>query len=538
MIIAVTDEIRLYMQQHNTQTQRKKHRLLRSSFIVACMTMISRILGFVRDIILAQTFGAGAAFDAFVVAFKIPNFFRRLFGEGAFSQAFVPTLADFHQKNDPPVTEKFINQVFGTLSVGVCLVIAIAEVFAPGVVMLFAPGFMHDPQRYLLAKHMLHVTFPYLFFIAITAFLGATLNSYRHFAAPAITPVLLNIALIAAALLLAPLFATPIYALAWGVMIGGVLQLGLQYAFMRKLAFWPVPRWGLQSPAVKLLLKRMIPALFGVSVAQIGLLLDNFFASFLPAGSITWLYYSDRLTYLPLGVIGVALATVTLPTLSGHHASDNQGLYKKTLDWGLRMVLFTGIPAGLALYQLAGPLLTTLFHHGAFDNRDVWMTIKSLHAFAIGLPGFMLIKLLGSAFYARKDIKTPVYIAAICLLINIVLNLILIKPMAHAGLALGTAIAATCNAVMLLSILIKRKIYTWQPGWKKFMIQLITANSMMGAWLWYACPPTSWWLTWSVGHCMSQLAEAIIAGVAIYAATLWLLGMRHQDWRTPNKENK
>ena len=528
----LNDNIKLTATQPNPKPK-KSSGLLRSTAIISLMTMISRILGFARDIVLAQIFGASASLDAFVIAFKIPNLLRRLFGEGAFSQAFVPILAEYKERKTQPDTLQFIGYIAGTLSSCLIIVVAIVELCAPIVIMIFAPGFYHDPHRYLLAQHMLHITFPYIFFIAMTAFISAIMNTYRSFAIPAVTPVFLNICLIAAALWLSPYFSYPIYGLAWGVMIAGVVQLVFPLLFLRKIIPLPKPRIGWRDEGVQRVLKLMLPALFGVSVAQIGLLIDNVFASYLPTGSITWLYYSDRLTYLPLGVIGVALATVVLPTLSKQFANNNQQHYSQTLDWALRMILLTAIPAALGLGILSGPLLLTLFHHGAFTIHDVVMTQKSLIAFAIGLPGFMAIKVLGSAFYARKNIKLPVKIAAIALIINITLNFLLIHHLAHAGLALATAISALINALLLFIALIKKDLFQINVGWLKFIAQVIVANCIMVITIKYMNPLWQTWLNLSTFKSIADLFGLLSTAILGYAITLWLCGFRMHMIRPP-----
>ncbi len=511
-------------------------KLFKSTLIVSGMTFISRIMGFVRDVVLAVVFGAGPAFDAFVVAFKIPNFFRRLFGEGAFSQAFVPVLAEYRTKRSPEEVREFINHVAGSLSVALLLVVAVAEIIAPLIIMIFAPGFIHDPIRFPYATHMIRITFPYLFLIALTAFAGAVLNTYSRFAVPAVTTVILNLSMILVTWLWAPHATVPIYVLAWGVVIGGVVQLVVQFPFLHQLRLMPLPKWQWRDPGVMRVMKLMVPALFGVSVAQISLLVDNFFASFLPAGSISWLYYSDRLTYLPLGVIGVALATVVLPNLSRHHSSDSNEAYSHTLDWALRMVVLIGIPAAVGLFVLAGPLLATLIRHGAFTANDVIMTRKSLWAFSVGLPGFMLIKILASAFYSKQNIKTPVKVAAVAMLVNLILNIALIKPLAHAGLALATSLASLINAIVLLWLLLRRSVFKPKPHWIPLLFRVAFANVVMGVVIaWYA-GNLSQWLTWSVGMRAWHLIVVIVLGLIVNSAALLLSGFRLRDLRPPTVE--
>ena len=513
--------------------EKKRPRLLRSTSIVAGMTLLSRIMGFVRDVILAQIFGAGPAFDAFIIALKLPNFMRRLFGEGAFAQAFVPVMSELRQQHPHEDVQQFVNRIAGTLGFVVMLVVALAEIATPLVVMVFAPGFAHDGLRAQLAIHMLHITFPYLLLIVMAAFSGAVLNTCNHFSIPAFTPVLLNVALISVAWWWAPHVTTPIYVLAWGLLIGGVAQLLIQIPALWAKGLMPKPTLGFKDPQVRRVMRLMVPALFGVSVAQISLLIDNFFASFLPEGSISWLYYSDRLTYLPLGVIGVALATVVLPNLSRHHADNNHQQYSSTLSWALRLELLVGVPAAVALFILAGPILATLIHHGAFNSHDVVMTSESLKAFALGLPAFMLIKILASAFYSRKDIRTPVKIAVFAVVFNVVFNLLLIGPLRHAGLALSTTLAASINATFLITLLLRRKIFDPGGQWLGYFSRLIIANSVMGVLIWWMAGSLQQWLRWSLWLRIEHLLMVIIAGIFCYAMVLIASGFKVKSLRAP-----
>lgn len=506
-------------------------KLIKSAFAVSSMTLLSRLLGFVRDVVLATTFGAGPAFDAFVIAFKIPNFMRRLFAEGAFSQAFVPVLTQYRTQRTLEETQAFVNAIAGTLGSALLLVVVLAEISAPFIISVFAPGFVDDATRFELSTHMLRITFPYLLLIALTAFSGATLNAFNRFAVPAFTPVLLNVALITVAWLWAPHLAQPIYALAWGCVIGGVAQLLLQLPFLKQINLLPTPKMRWRDPGVRRVMKLMVPALFGVSVAQIGILVDNFFASFLPAGSISWLYYSDRLIYFPLGVIGVALATVVLPHLSRQHHTASLEQYSATLDWALRCVLVVGLPAAVGLFVLSGPILATLIHHGAFDAHDVVMTEKSLQAFAVGLPAFMLVKILASAFYSRQNIKTPVKIAAIALLANVALNFALIHVLAHAGLALATSLAAMLNASFLLMLLLRRSVYSPQSKWLFLLLRLLVANAVMAAVIIGLSGSLHEWLIWGLWQRILHLFGVIFSGIAVYTGVLWLVGLRLRDFR-------
>ena len=497
------------------------------------MTFISRLLGFARDVVLAIVFGAGPAFDAFIVAFKIPNFMRRLFAEGAFAQAFVPVLSEYRSNRTTEEVYEFINRIAGSLVASLLVVVALAEITAPVIIMVFAPGFIRDPIRLTYATHMLRITSPYLLLIALTAFAGATLNTFSRFAVPALTPVLLNIVMIAVTWFWAPHTSTPIYALACGVLIGGVLQLVIQFPFMYRLGVLPIPQWHWHDPGVVRVLKLMVPALFGVSVAQISLLIDNLFASFLPAGSISWLYYSDRLTYLPLGVIGVALATVVLPSLSRQHSTKSPEAYSATLDWALRIVMLIGVPAAVALFILAGPLLATLIYHGAFTASDVIMTRKSLCAFSVGLPGFMLVKILASAFYSRQNIRTPVKIAAVMVGVNLILNVLLIHPLAYVGLALATSLASSFNAVLLLYFLLRHSIYVPAAHWTKLIFQLIFANVAMVFVIACFLGEMSRWLVWSICERAWHLTVIILLGFMTYLVALGISGLRLRDLRPP-----
>lgn len=508
-------------------------KLFKSTTIVAMMTMLSRVVGFVRDVVLAQIFGAGAAFDAYVIAFKIPNFLRRLFAEGAFSQAFVPIMSEFRAQQPHESVQEFVNRIAGTLGLIVMLVVVVAEILAPILVMIFAPGFMKDPMRYALATHMLRITFPYLILISLTAFAGAMLNTCNRFAVPAFTPVILNLALVFVAWFWAPHAAEPIYVLAWGVLIGGVLQLAIQLPFLRRENILPIPKLGFHHPGVRRVMKLMVPALFGVSIAQMSLLIDNFFASFLPAGSISWLYYSDRLTYLPLGVVAVALATVVLPNLSRQHSTQSVEQFSATVDWALRIALLVGLPAALGLFVLAGPILATLIHYGKFNTFDVMMTRQSLMAFALGLPAFMLIKVLASAFYSRQNIKTPVKIAACALAVNLVFNVILIKPFAHAGLAMSTSIASWVNGIVLLILLLREKIFIVQARWMIFLIRIVLAIVVMSGLIYWLAGDLNQWLTWDTWPRAWHLAVIIAGGLLSYCAVLLLSGLRLNDLRAP-----
>jgi putative peptidoglycan lipid II flippase len=500
--------------------------LLKSTSIVSAMTMLSRVLGFARDMLMASLFGTAAGFDAFLVAFKIPNFMRGLFAEGSFSQAFVPVLAEYRQSRSESEVKQFIGRTMGFLGVALLMVTLVAEIITPLLVITFAPGFLHDPMRYQMATHMLRITFPYLMLISMTAFFGAVLNSYGAFWVPSFTPVLLNVAMIVAAIYLAPLFGVPETALAWGVLLAGVSQLLFQIPFLQRTGLLPRPQWGWQDEGVRRVLRLMVPALFGVSVAQIGLLIDTLFASFLPEGSISWLYYSERLTFFPLGVFGVALATVVLPHFSRQHANNSHAEFVASLDWALRCLLVISLPATVGLFLMSGPLVASLFQYGHFNAHDVVMTQKSVIAFAIGLPGFMAVKVLASAFYSRQDIRSPVRIAIVATMANMVLNLLFIVPLAHTGLALATSISSGLNALLLYFTLMRFGIYKPLAGWRKYLLQLLSANAVMAAVLWLGPAGTQQWIQWDWHVRAGYLSFWIGAAAAVYFVCLWLVGVR------------
>ena len=490
------------------------------------MTMLSRVLGFIRDMIIAHLFGAVAGVDAFFVAFKIPNFMRRLFAEGAFSQAFVPVLSEYQKNQSQDEVRQFINVTAGNLGIILGVVTVLAIFAAPLLVTLFAPGFDHGQARFILASDMLRLTFPYLMLISLTAMAGAVLNTYGAFAVPAFTPVFLNLSLIGAAVYLAPHLDEPIKALAWGVLLAGVVQLAFQLPFLHQKGLLPRPQLARDHEGVNRVLKLMLPALFGVSVAQINLMLGTIFASFLQVGSVSWLYYSDRLMSFPLGVFGVALSTVILPQLSRQHATKSNDDFSKTLVWAVRSVLLIGVPAAIGLYLLAGPLLTTLFNYGKFTTHDVMMARLSLMAFSIGVPAFMLIKVLASAFYAQQNIKTPVKIGVIAMLSNIVLNVVFIKPYAHMGIALATSISAIINAGLLFYYLHQRDMFRFSNGWLRFWFQLFLSNAVMAIILISQKGNLQAWLNWHWPTRLEHLASLLILSIISYLATLYVSGFR------------
>lgn len=512
--------------------------LLRSSAVVGAMTMVSRVLGLARDVILAAVIGASANADAFFIAFKIPNFLRRLFAEGAFSQAFVPVLAEQRELGGAAAVRDLVDHVAGVLTAVLASLTVLTLLAAPLVAAVFAPGFVGQPEKFALTAELIRITFPYLMLISLTGMCGAVLNSYGRFSVPAFTPVLLNLALISAALLAAPYFPDPVYALAWGVFMAGVVQLLFQLPFLYRIEMLPAPRWSLSHPGVRQVMTLMVPALFGVSVSQLNLLLDTVLASFLPTGSVSWLYYSDRLTELPLGVFGIAVATVILPALSGHSAAQRGESFSDTLDWAVRAVLLVAVPATLALLLLAEPILVSLFHYGALTERDITMASHSLRAYALGLVPFMLIKVLAPGYYARQDMKTPVRIGIIAMVANMLLNLVFVLLFmtlygtGHVGLALATSCSALLNAGLLLRGLLRDGTYRFSPRWRAYLLRLFGAALPMAATL-LLVPETARWLAWQAPERIAAILATCAVGLTIYLGMHWLLGTRLSQLRAP-----
>ena len=514
----------------------KRQSLLRSTSLVSLMTFLSRVLGFARDMLMAYCFGAHAGADAFYVAFRIPNFMRRLFAEGAFSQAFVPVLTEYQKNHSPDEVRTFIARVSGQLGAVLSFITVIGILAAPLIIFIFAPGFGEGTTRTILATEMLRVTFPYLMFISLTAMAGAVLNAYGYYGVPALTPVLLNICMIVAIIYISPHFSVPVVGLAWGVFIAGIVQLLFQFPFLHRRGLLVRPRIYLGDPGVRKVLKLMVPALFGVSIAQLNLLVDQIFASFLPVGSVTWLYMTDRLTDFPLGVFGVAIATVILPHLSRRHIEADQHQFSNHLDWGLRFILLIGIPAGLGLMLFSMPMIATAFGYGEFNTMDVLKTQRSLITLSLGLPAFMIIKVLASGFYAKQDIKTPVKIGAFAMLANSLLCAALIWPLAHAGLTLASAIAGYVNAGLLLVWLLRRGWYKPQAGWPLFLLKTCIANTMMAIYLCYFVGQVDEWMAMPVSHRGLLLLSHISIAILIYIISLGALGMRVSDFRHSMKE--
>ncbi|MEC5397181.1 murein biosynthesis integral membrane protein MurJ [Uliginosibacterium sp. H1] len=509
--------------------------LLRALATVSGMTLVSRILGFVRDAVTAYAFGASVMMDAFVVAFRLPNLLRRLFAEGAFSQAFVPILAEYKNKQGEAETKRLVNHVASLLGVAVLLVSILGAIAAPAIIWLTAPGFADEPQRFALTVEMTRITFPYIFFMALVALSAGVLNTWGRFAVPAFTPVLLNIAMIVMALFAAPWFDPPVLALAWGAFLGGVLQLALQVPALMKIGMLPRFSLTFSDPGVNRILKLMLPATLGVSVAQVSLLINQVFASFLPAGSMSWLYFADRLMEFPTGLLGVAMGTILLPSLAKYHSTDDRAGFSALLDWGLRMTLLLTLPAAVALAIIGVPLVATLFKHGAFTAADVLQTRTALAAYAVGLTGLIAVKILAPAFYSRQDIRTPVKFGVISLVATQLMNLAFIGPLRHAGLALSISLAALLNAGLLYHGLRKRDAYQPAAGWGKFSLKLGVALIVMGAALYFAMGAETFWLQASTHDRLIRLMLVILAGVTTYFGSLFALGFRPADFKRRTK---
>lgn len=504
--------------------------LLKALATVSSMTLLSRILGFVRDVVIARAFGAGLFTDAFFVAFRLPNLLRRLFAEGAFSQAFVPILGEYRSSRSAGDTRDLVDHVATLLALVLVLVSILGVLAAPLIIYLTAPGFAASPDKFKVTVELLRITFPYILFISLTSLAGGVLNTWSRFSVPAFTPSLLNLSFIVFALWLAPYFDPPVKALAWAVFAGGLLQLGFQLPFLARIGMLPRLRLDLKDPGVWRILKLMGPAVFGVSVGQISLLINTIFASFLVTGSVSWLYYADRLMEFPTGLLGVALGTILLPSLTRSFAEKTTAEYSQLLDWGLRLTVVLAAPCALALALLAVPLVATLFHHGEFGAHDVEMTRRALMAYSVGLLGLILVKVLAPGFYARQNIRTPVKIALITLATTQIMNLALIWPLRHAGLALAISIGACVNAGLLYYKLRQHRIFEPRPGWPAFFGRVLLALALMGTALWFAMGPEASWLAASAWQRVLRLAGLVGLGAAVYLGSLWLLGFRLRDF--------
>jgi putative peptidoglycan lipid II flippase len=519
-------------------------KLLKSVFSFSTMTLISRVTGLVRDILLARLFGASVATDAFFVAFKIPNFLRRLFAEGAFSQAFVPVLSATRATEGRAAVRDLVAHASGTLGLILLVLSLFGVIAAPVVISIFGAGFLMEgnADKFALSVEMLRFTFPYILFISLAALAAGILNTYRQFAIPAFTPVFLNLVLIIAAVGVSPYLDEPVMALAGGVFVAGVVQLGFQLPAIHRLGLLPRPRWGWRHEGVTRIRKLMLPAIFGSSVVQINLLIDTLIASFLVTGSISWLYYSDRLVEFPLGVFGIALSTVILPGLSQRHAKESVAAFSSLMDWALRWAVLIGIPSAVGLFVLSGPMITTLFAYEQFGVHDIEMSRLSLMAYAIGLPGFIFVKVLAPGFFARQDTRTPVKAAIAAMLANVSLNLLFVGGLlwaafegVHAGLALATGLGAYVNSGLLLLWLKRGAVYSPHPGWLRFAFQVFSASFVMGLILWYFSGDVGTWYLYDFWQRVFWLLVWVIAGVLIFTVLMLLTGMRPGQMMRPRE---
>jgi putative peptidoglycan lipid II flippase len=494
------------------------------------MTLLSRVTGFVRDTLLAILFGAGPAMDAFVVAFRIPNLLRRLFAEGAFSQAFMPVLGEYRNRKGEEATRELAGKVLASLATVLFIATVIGVIAAPAIVYLSAYGFVKDPDKFALTVTMLRICFPYILFVSLVSFCAGLLNTYGSFKAPAFTPVLLNVSFIAFAVLVAPHLEKPILALAWAVFVGGLAQLAFQVPFLKRIGMLPRPKWDPKDEGVRRILRLMAPAALGVSVAQVSLLINTQIASWLGDGAVSWLYFADRLMEFPSAMLGVALGTVLLPALVRHHSTDNPQAYSRLLDWGLRVTLMLALPAAVALALLGVPLIATLFWHGEFLKHDVMMTRNALAGYAVGLAGIILVKVLAPGFYAKQNIRTPVKVAVVTLVITQLLNAAFVPFFQHAGLALAISVGACFNAGWLWILMRRSGAYQPEPGWAAFLLKLAVALYLMGGALWYAMGSESSWFAITTTARAVKLALVIAAGSATYFAALWVMGFRLRDF--------
>jgi len=516
---------------------------LRSGAIVSAMTLISRVLGLVRDAFLAAILGAGPAADVYLFVAKIPNFMRRLFAEGAFAQAFVPVLSEYHEQKDQDQVRQLIAYVSGTLGTIVTCVAIVGVVFSPVLVMIFGTGWFIEwlndgegAQKFELASLMLKITFPYLWFITLVGLAGSILNVLGRFAVSSFTPVFLNLAIISAAVFIAPHFEEPAIGIAWGWFIGGLMQLLFQLPFLYKAKMLVKPKWGWNDPGVIKIRTLMLPALFGVSVSQINLLFDTVIATSLTTGSVSWLFFSDRLLEFPLGLFGIAIATVILPSLSRQHSAQSPQQFSQTMDWAVRMILLMGLPAMAGLIVLAAPMLTVLFMRGEFQADEVMMSSYSLVAYGCGLLSFMMIKVLAPGFYARQDIKTPVKIGIRAMIANMVFNVILAGSLGYElgyiGLALATSLSATCNAFWLYRQLKQDGVYQFSAITKLFAAKASISAAVMAALIVYLNPELAQWFEMDMLAKVGYLSGLIGIAALSYFSLFTLLGLRPSQLRS------
>ena len=506
----------------------RTHDVAAQGGVVGSMTVLSRLSGFARDVALSHLLGAGAAADVFFVAFRAPNFFRRLFAEGAFAQGFVPVLAEYRERGCQSALRAFVGSMGGNLATAVVLVSALGVAAAPLVVFLFAPGFAGD-ARFDLATDMVRITFPYLAFISLTAFAGSLLNSAGRYAVPAFTPVLLNATLIAAALVAAPAFDEPAMALAWGVLVAGAAQFLFQLPWLKRVELLVPPKAGWKHPGARKVGKLLLPAALAASAGQVNILIGGILASMLATGSVSWLYYADRLMELPIGIVAVALGTVLLPNLSRLHADGNAEGFRAALDWGMRAGVLLGLPAAMGLYVLATPIVATVFLHGEMRATDALMAAAALKAFAIGLLPLVLTKIAAPGYFARQDTATPLRYFGASVVVNIVGSLSLIGWLGHVGIALATSLAAVVHAWLLIRGLARRGDFGLERRLLRVVIASCIATTLMALALHALVADASHWLGASIGERTMQLALAVLGGGALYLVVAMALGVRAGD---------
>ena len=502
--------------------------MLASSGIVSFWTFISRILGLARDIVFTSLLGAGVALDTYVVITKIPNVFRRIFAEGAFNQAFVPVLSEYKENKTEGEVKNLINNVFGMLSSLILIITIIIVFFAPFFILFFAPGFYVEPIKRELATDILRITFPYLFFVSLVALSGSIMNTFGKFSIPALTPVFYNLILVCFALWIAPLYELPVYAIAWGMFSAGVLQLFIQVYPLIKLNLLPRFSLDLNHPGVRKILYLMIPGVIAGGVSQLNMLVDTILASFLPTGSPTWLYVSDRLMQLPLGIFAIAIGTVLLPRLSSLHQSEDTREFSKTMDWSIRLVVLISVPSIIGLVLLSQPIILTLFERGEFMSHDTFKSSLSLIALALGLMAFMLIKVLTPGFFARQNPKTPVKVALASMLLNVFLAWILAFyfGLNHVGLAIASSISAYFTITILLFILLKNKIYKLERGWVIFLSRIGVSSLVMTSVVYFLNFDIVHWRGLDQIDRFINLFGILIFSAFSYFGSLWLLGLR------------
>src|SRR5215470_15461794 len=503
--------------------------LLKTLTTISAMTLLSRITGLARESLKATAFGAGLQMDAFEAAFRLPNILRRLFAEGAFSQAFVPILAEYQRSRGHDATRELVGRVATLLAV-VLVGLSVLGIFAaPWLVYALASGFAKTPGKVELTAKLIRIMFPYILFVSLVALAGGVLNVHRRFGIPAFTPVLLNLSIIAAAVFLAPHVDPPIVALAWGVAVGGVAQLALQILPLKRLGMLPRIQIDWRDEGVRRVLRAMGPAVVGVSAAQISALINTQLAAYLGDGRVSWISYADRLMEFPSALLGVALGTVLLPSLAKHHHDANHAQYRELLDWGLRLAFLLALPAALALAVIAVPLISTLYQYGRFTVNDVWQTRAALLGYSVGLLGFIAVRILAPGFFARQDMKTPVKIAFLTLLVAQTLAVVLMFQIGHAGLTLSISVGACLNAYLLYRAMRRRAIYAPLPGWGRFLGRMGLALCVMGAALWWSAGPDSFWIAAGLWAKIGRLAIVVAAGALAYFGALWLLGFRIAD---------